>query len=67
MVAKQLEDSLGKKIVLDITTNQSIVGGLQIEFSGKYKDYSLGPKLEEYLKRKQSAQLGNSNGVKEVK
>lgn len=40
----------GNKAILDILVNYHIIGGALIEFNGKYKDYSLEPRVDEYLK-----------------
>ena len=42
----------GKKIVLDISVDPKIVGGLIIEFAGKYHDYSLKTKVDEFIEQK---------------
>ncbi|KKR86200.1 MAG: hypothetical protein UU34_C0019G0008 [Candidatus Curtissbacteria bacterium GW2011_GWA1_41_11] len=35
-----LENNLGRKIVVDFVVHEGIIGGLVIEYHGKYKDYS---------------------------
>lgn len=44
-----INNTLGLDVLLDLSINSSIIGGLLIEFDGKYKDYSLKPKLDDFL------------------
>ncbi len=40
----------GQKVILDISVNHHIVAGAVVEYLGRYKDYSLEPKVDQYLK-----------------
>ncbi len=42
----------GQKVVLDISVNHHIVGGITIEYKGKFADYSYEKRTNEYLKQK---------------
>ncbi|MEX0621372.1 MAG: F0F1 ATP synthase subunit delta [Candidatus Woykebacteria bacterium] len=48
-LAGWFEAQTGKKIVLDIQIDESIIAGCRLEYSGEYRDYSLGEKLEAVL------------------
>ena len=39
-IALRLEKNLGRKVVSDFIVDEAIIGGLIIEYRGKYKDYS---------------------------
>ena len=39
-IALRLEKNLGRKVVSDFIVDEAIIGGLIIEYHGKYKDYS---------------------------
>ncbi len=41
-----LKKETGKKIILETIVDQKIIGGLILEYSGKYADFSLRKKLE---------------------
>jgi F0F1-type ATP synthase delta subunit len=45
-IEQWFKENLGKKIILDFTLNPKMVGGLKIEFQGKWKDYSLEKEIE---------------------
>lgn len=42
-----LEKEVGRKIILDIVFNPEILGGVRLEFGGKYGDFSLLKKFNE--------------------
>jgi len=42
-----LKDATGQTILIDLTIQESIIGGLRLEYGGEYRDYSLVKKLEE--------------------
>jgi len=46
-----LEKNLGKKVVCDFVVNEGIIGGLIIEYHGKYKDYSKAAEIESQMRR----------------
>ena len=45
-IAVWLSENLGKKVVADFVVNSEIIGGLIIEYNGKYKDYSKAAEIE---------------------
>lgn len=47
---EEISRQIGQKVILDILVNHHIVAGIVVEFLGKYKDYSLESKVDEYLK-----------------
>lgn len=40
----------GQKVILDILVNHHIVGGAVVEYQGKFRDYSMEPRVDQYLK-----------------
>lgn len=48
---EEISSQAQRKIVLDMNINHHIVGGVILEFKGKYKDYSLEPNVDSYLKQ----------------
>jgi hypothetical protein len=48
---QELGRLLGRKVVFDIKAKEEIVGGLVIEYDGRYKDYSLASKLVDSLQQ----------------
>lgn len=48
----------GQKVILDILVNHHIVGGIVVEYQGKFKDYSLEPKVDAYLKETVKQEMG---------
>lgn len=49
-ISNWFEATGGKKVILAISVNPQILAGVRIEFGGKFRDYSLGKRLEEYFK-----------------
>lgn len=49
-ISEFLEKELGKKIILDVLLNPEIVGGVVLEYEGKYLNLSLLKKIENFLK-----------------
>lgn len=47
-----ISSSLGEGYILDIETNQKILGGAIITFNGKYKDFSVKKNLEDFFSAK---------------
>lgn len=47
-----LEKTLGKKLILDLYFNPEIVGGVIIEYQGKYFNFSLAKKIDELISKK---------------
>jgi hypothetical protein len=47
---EEISAQSGQKVILDISVNHHIVGGLVLEYRGKHKDYSVEPKVNDYLK-----------------
>ncbi|HEY4694429.1 MAG TPA: F0F1 ATP synthase subunit delta [Candidatus Nanoarchaeia archaeon] len=52
LLANQLSALVKEQVVLDLSYEERIIGGLIIEFKGRYHDYSLAPKLSAFLKQK---------------
>lgn len=50
----QISSLVGQRIILDIEVNHHIVGGVVLEYQGKHRDYSVEPKVDQYLKEKLS-------------
>jgi len=46
------EENIKKDVVLDITKNPKIVGGIIIEYNGKYLDLSLAKKIDHFIEQK---------------
>lgn len=53
----EISAAAGQKVVLDISVDPKIVGGLVIEYQGKYRDYSLKSKVDEFVKQRISAEI----------
>lgn len=51
MLAQRLE----KKILIDVQTESSLLGGLKLEFGGVYRDLSLSTMIKNILEREQLA------------
>lgn len=49
-IAEWFEKNLGKKVILAILVKEEIIGGVQIEYNGKYKDYSKGELVEKVVR-----------------
>ena len=47
---ESISELAGEKVILDIIVNHHIVAGAVVEYKGKFKDYSLEPKVNGYLK-----------------
>lgn len=43
-----LKEATGKTLILDIAFNPKIVGGLLIEYQGRYADFSLEKEIDKY-------------------
>ena len=50
-IALWLETNLGTKVVCDFAVAEGIIGGLVIEYHGKYKDYSKAAEIESQIRR----------------
>jgi len=46
-LSQWFEKELGQKIILDITCNPKIAGGLIIEYQGKWRDFSLAKRIDQ--------------------
>lgn len=46
----QISSILNQKVILDILVDQKIIAGLTVEYQGKFKDYSLEPRVKDYLR-----------------
>ena len=46
-IVSWVKQNVGKEIVLEIDTDESILGGVILSYKGKYKDYSLKKMFEE--------------------
>ena len=55
---EQISVMVGQKVILDILVNHHIVGGIVLEYKGKYRDYSVEPRVNDYLKDNLSKALG---------
>lgn len=51
----------GQKVILDILVNHHIVGGIVVEYQGKFKDYSLESRVDQYLKEVVKKELANED------
>lgn len=49
-----LEENAKEKIILDLVFNPAIVGGVIVEYKGKYFDFSLAKKIDEIIEKKQN-------------
>lgn len=47
---EQISALVNRRIILDISVNHHIVGGVVLEYGGKHRDYSVEPKVDRYLK-----------------
>jgi len=47
-----LKENLNQEIILEVKKNPQIVGGLIIEYQGKYLDLSLAKKIDEIIEQK---------------
>lgn len=43
------QNALSKSILLDLNTDPTLIGGIIVEYQGKYKDYSFKKKLENFF------------------
>ena len=57
-VSGWFEKELGQKIILDISLEPKIIGGMVIEYKGQYRDYSLSNQIENIIKKKQGNNAG---------
>lgn len=46
---EQISKELGQKVVLDVIVNQFIVAGADFEYEGKYKDFSLALRIDDFI------------------
>ncbi|OGD91805.1 hypothetical protein A3D07_02650 [Candidatus Curtissbacteria bacterium RIFCSPHIGHO2_02_FULL_42_15] len=49
-IALWLEKNLGRKVVCDFAVDEGIIGGLVIEYHGKYKDFSKAQEIESRMR-----------------
>ena len=54
---QEITGTVGRKTVLDVNVDPGIVGGMVVEYNGRYKDYSQVSKLEAYLSQKLAEDL----------
>lgn len=45
-IGRWLKKETGKKIIMEVVVDQKIIGGLTMEYEGKYADFSLRKKME---------------------
>jgi len=45
------KDAAGKELLMDISINPGILGGLLVTYKGLYRDFSLKSRLDNYFKR----------------
>jgi len=50
-VSEWLRAETGTKVILDIKVNEDIMGGIVIDYQGKYGDYSARTKVADFLKK----------------
>lgn len=48
-IGNWLEDEIGTKVILDITVNPKIGGGIIIEYQGRYLNLSLAKKIDQLI------------------
>lgn len=50
-VKKWFKENLHTNLILDLTINPKIIGGVIIEYKGKYGDFSLNKKIDEFFEK----------------
>lgn len=61
-----ISNQVNQKIFLDILVNHHIVGGVVLEYQGKFKDYSLEPRVDQYLKEAVKRQMFEDQAAAKV-
>ncbi len=56
-VNQVISDGAGQKVILDVSVNHHIVAGIQMEYQGKFGDYSYEAKTDQYLKERLASYL----------
>jgi F0F1-type ATP synthase delta subunit len=51
-ISDWINKETGKRIILDIYTNENILAGASIEFEGNYRDFSFGGQLSEVISKR---------------
>lgn len=51
-ISSWLKKEIGKKIFLDLVLNPEIVGGVIIEYQGKYRNFSLAKEIDKIIAEK---------------
>lgn len=46
-ISQWFKENLKKKVILDLKINPKIIGGVKIEYRGKWRDFSLAKKIKE--------------------
>jgi len=44
-IVEKIKESTGKRVIIDVFLDSSLIGGIKISANGKYKDYSIKKKL----------------------
>ena len=51
-ISQWFEKELGQKIILDLSINPKIVGGVIIEYQGNWRDFSLEKEIDSLIPQK---------------
>lgn len=56
-LSSEITGIVGKKVIIDISVEPKIVGGLLLEYQGHYRDYSLRSKVDEFVKQRVATEI----------
>lgn len=56
-IGKWVKENIGEDVVFDLSVDKSIIGGAEISFNGKYKEYILRDKFNEVFKNRKEELL----------
>jgi len=59
-----IDKNLGEAVVIDFELKPQLIGGASISYKGRYGDYSLSKKIDEYLEIKRQEKFGNKNKIR---
>jgi F0F1-type ATP synthase delta subunit len=54
-ISKWFDANIGERVLLDVTVDHTLIGGVVIEYNGKYADYSLKKLLSSRFSKKEQA------------
>jgi hypothetical protein len=51
-ISQWLQETIGEKVILDITVNPKVVAGAKIEYRGNWRDFSLAKRVDQLFSNK---------------